>query len=262
MQQLLPSQQQLVGQKFDKPFRYDLLTVSSQDAQYTGEGDYAFIFKQNAINDAKTIQLYSYTIPWSFFNVTKFTNTIIFSEGAGNITATISAGNYSVYDLQTALASALTTAGSQSYTVTFSSVTSMLTISAPTTTFTIVYSGTTMMKLIGLTANITSSGVSNSLTFQDTIDLLPSKYLTIKLPNLINTCSSTDSLDQSAIAVVSFSGYNFGDTIREQESGIELKLFKKDLSLMILSIVDQNLFTPDFDPAEPWSMTFRISHIN
>jgi hypothetical protein len=262
MQQLI-TQQTPVAQKFERPFRFDLLTVSSQDAQYTGEGDYAFVFKQNPINDAKTIQLYSYSIPWSFYNVTKFTNTFIFSEGVGaNITSTIPVGQYSVYDLQTALASSMTTAGTQTYTVTFNNVTSLLTVSAPTTAFTFHFTGTTLCKLIGLTANITSSGVTNSLTFQDMIDLLPSKYLTVKLPNLINTCSSSDSLDQSAIAVIPFSGYNFGDTMREQESGIELKLAKKDLSLVIISIVDQNLFTPDFDPLEPWSMTFRVSHIN
>lgn len=265
MQQLITQSQIPVGQRFDKPFRFDLIKVSSQDAQFSGVGDYVFNFKQNPISDGKTIQLYSYSFPLSWTNITTFTNTIVFSEGAGaNITTTIPVGQYTVYDLQTALASAMTTAvgATQTYTVTFSTVTSMLTISAPTTAFTIHLTGTTLSFRLGLTANITSSGVSNSLTFQSMIDLLPSKYLTIKLPGMINTCDSDNSSDQSTIGVINLSGYNFGDTIKEQESGVELKLAKKDLSSITISIIDQLGYTPDMDTAQVWEMVFRVSHIN
>jgi hypothetical protein len=156
----------------------------------------------------------------------------------------------------------MTNAGTQTYTVTFNNVTSLLTVSAPTTTFTIHFTGTTMAYLIGLTADITSSGVSNSLTFQDMIDILPSKYLNIKLPNMLTTCTSDNYTDQSTIAVLSLSGYSFGDEMREVESGVELKLAKKNISTITIYIIDQTGFTPDFDPSQTWSMSFRVSHIN
>ena len=55
-------------------------------------------------------------------------NTIVFNEGAGNITTTLNAGNYSASEMATEIERALDTDGTQDYTVTYDATTESFTI--------------------------------------------------------------------------------------------------------------------------------------
>ena len=93
----------------------------------------------------------------------KLSNTLLFKEWSGsNITITVPEGYYNDTDLATALETAVTNGGSQTYTVTSSEVIAKVTIVGSSQYFTLVQAGSTKANLIGLTAN--SSSTNKSLT--------------------------------------------------------------------------------------------------
>ena len=111
------------------------------------------------------------------------------------------------------------------------------TITGSSKNFTILYSTTKMRDLIGLTANTTS--VNNSMTL-DTVNLMPSTELQIRLPHMIaNYESSKTNLNQDIIQVVSLSGYQYTQVIRENMSSVECALLNDFISSITVSVVDQ-----------------------
>ena len=94
-------------------------------------------------------------------------------------------------------------------------------------------------------------------TLQDSWNLLPSKELDISLPNLV-TMWNTDGTNNSVAGTASLSGYEWGDTIRENLSGVELALNQKNFNRFVISITDQSGFTPQFTSDALITFVFRI----
>ena len=70
------------------------------------------------------------SVPYTWYSVRSTNNSFVFTEGAGNLTATITPGNYTAAQLVTELKTQLDAAGALTYTVSYSSSTGKLTISA------------------------------------------------------------------------------------------------------------------------------------
>lgn len=87
----------------------------------------------------RSIELLSAEIPNTAYVFTSENNDILFNEGAGTLTATISPGTYSVAEIETELKTKLDAAGTLTYTVSFDEPTKKLTISA-TGAFTLQFS--------------------------------------------------------------------------------------------------------------------------
>jgi len=222
--------------------------------------DYAFtLFK--SVENARAIQLLSYNIEWKWPNLYSSTNTLIMNEGGSNITVTLPTGNYFDTDIITDLGEAMTNASTVGnvYTITENSVTSKFIITASVHSFSLIYAGSTMSSLIGLSGNISSTHISNTyvVTLQNTWNLLPSKELDISLPNLV-TMWNTDGTNNSIAGTVSLSSYAYGDTIRENLSGVELALNQKNFNQFVISITDQDGYCPQFAPDALITFTFRI----
>ena len=196
-----------------------LLYANTMDASFNSQGDYTFSLLR-PIDHVKNIQLMQYNLNWSFPNVRTSTNTLIFSEADTPSTKrTIYVGQYADEDIPVDLAQAMSTAGTQSYSISINYVTETFTITGSAKNFTIYFAGTTLAQLIGLTANITSVG--NSLTLQAPMDLLPTTEIQIRMPNLVkNYETSSTNLNQDLLAVASLAGYQYGDMIRENNASI------------------------------------------
>ena len=236
-----------------------MLYVNSQNAVINSEGDYSFHLTRMPIENVRSIQLMSYNIGWSWFNVRNSTNTLVFKEGtASNITTTIPIGNYADTDIQDAIASAMTNASGLgiTYTVSINEISMCFTIKASSGDFTILYPQTTMSSLIGLSA--TSTSVASSLTL-GVFDLMPSKELQIRLPSLISNYETTENMNQDLIIVVSLSNYQYGDIIRENQASVECACLSRTIGNMTMSITDQTGYTPDFNESIPMSFSFRIT---
>ena len=162
-----------------------LLYANTQDASYNSQGDYTFSLLR-PIDHVKNIQLMQYNLNWSFPNVRTSTNTLIFSEAntpSTMRTITIPVGQYADEDVAVDLAQAMSTAGTQTYSISINYVTEQFTITGSAQNFTIYFAGTTLAPLIGLTATATSTGYS--LTLQAPMDLLPTTEIQIRMPNLV-----------------------------------------------------------------------------
>lgn len=89
--------------------------------------------------------------------VTDITTYIDFDEGAGELTATLNVGSYSIEDLANEVSRALNAAGGQTYTVAFDRTTRKFTISAAGAFSLLIgtgsHSGSTAFTLIGYTGN-------------------------------------------------------------------------------------------------------------
>lgn len=114
-------------------------------------------------------------IPFSFYVVNSSNNTFTLLEPA-SATVTIPVGNYTSLTLPTALGSALTSAspGGRTYTVTYSSTTLKLTITASAGTFTLVVN-TDLQLFLGLDATSASSGTT--LVAPDVAQITGPNYL-------------------------------------------------------------------------------------
>ena len=233
-----------------------------KNATLNADLDYAFTLAKS-IENARAIQLLSYNIEWKWPNLYASTNTLIMNEGGSNITVTLPTGNYFDTDIITDLGEAMTSASTVGnvYTITENTVTSKFIITATGSahTFSLIYAGSTMATLIGLTGNLSATHVSNTylVTLQNSWNLLPSKELDISLPNLV-TMYNTDGTNNSIVGTVSLSSYEYGDTIRENLSGVELALNQKNFNQFVISITDENGYTPQFPPDTLITFTFRI----
>lgn len=113
------------------------------------------------------------SIPFSFYMVNGYNNAIAFREAGDGINrvAYLPQGNYDAASIIPALETALTTAGTQSYTVSYSDTTGRLTISAPGN-FVIRdgQNGSTAWNVLGISnTSDTASGVS-SVTLPGYVD--------------------------------------------------------------------------------------------
>jgi hypothetical protein len=229
-----------------------LLYLNTKDSTINSNGDYSFNLEKS-ITRCRTIQLVSFNIPFDFYNIDATNNKIIFRE-VGDIvdrTASISAGEYGSYSFINGIAAAMTAVGGQTYTVTYSKSTFKITITGSSSDFTI-YSTSTIKDQIGLTTTITST--SKILTFQNEMDLLLYKELQIHLPQLIVNYGVTIN---DMLSVVSFSGYRYGQIMRENQSSIECILNVKELNSITLSVVSESGWSPNFQ--SDLSFVFRIT---
>ena len=115
--------------------------------------------------NVKKITLQDAAIPLKIYNVTSNNNTILFDEGGGNLTATITPGYYSMTTLMNAIQSAMTIAsGALTYTANYSSSTYKVTISA-TGSFILRYSLSSMLQFLKYP---TTGSSSSSTSFEST----------------------------------------------------------------------------------------------
>ena len=110
------------------------LIINSQDrntSSYPSNSNYQ-IDLDVIYKDIISVELISAIVPKTQYLINSSNSTIYFDEGAGEISATVSSGNYTTSALATALGNAMTTSGGQTYTATVDdTTTNKYTISAP-----------------------------------------------------------------------------------------------------------------------------------
>ena len=116
----------------------------------------AFSLDQGYLEDTGSYNYNAYKYDYEAFDdviiITSKNNKIDFSEGGSQLTATITVGSYSPTTLCTEIDTRMTTAGAQSYTVSFNSITRKFTIAQGGATFSLLFAS-------GTNAYISASGV-------------------------------------------------------------------------------------------------------
>ena len=110
------------------------IILNSRDKAFGTASDFEIITNLNNItlNTGFKMNLKHFTMPLLEYPINSKNNTLVFRENGSstNLTATITAGNYSSSDIITSLTSALQSAGSATITITYNSSTKKYTIAS------------------------------------------------------------------------------------------------------------------------------------
>lgn len=164
--------------------------LSSNDALFGQTNPSSFTVGLNTnsfYNQRVEISLASISFYWTEYPINSKNNTLIFRENSGttDLTATISEGSYTTTEMVNALKSALESAGANTYTITYNTITKKITISAGSDTIRIT--GGTILNYLGLT---TSSSFATSITGANNINLAGTSYIDVVTDLGINSYRS------------------------------------------------------------------------
>lgn len=122
------------------------------------------------------LSLQNATIPYSFYSISSSDNTFSWGlDGSGVTTYTIPEGNYNVTQIIDVMRSIMGSA----YTISFSSITSKITITHSTNNF-IIYSGS-FNHIIGFSKSTNTTSVGLTLTSRDCVNLNQIRALNIEV---------------------------------------------------------------------------------
>jgi len=155
--------------------------LNSKEATYTTDNPAEFTATLNNTSfysQNTYISLHQVSFINSEYPINSKNNTLIFEENGNtpDLTATITAGSYTITEFQTVLKDALETAGLNTYSITYNSNTKKLTIDAGANTLRIV--GGSILEYIGFEA---SSSFASSITGSHNINLSGTTYYDVVL---------------------------------------------------------------------------------
>lgn len=107
------------------------LFINSKDRTSGSASSSNFIYKLNRpVEHVHRIGVRRVILPFSYYVFNSNNNVITFDEGGGDLTATITAGNYTKTELETEIKTRMDAAGGDTYTVSINTNTYLLTISS------------------------------------------------------------------------------------------------------------------------------------
>jgi hypothetical protein len=146
------------------------------------------------------IQLINAQIPISFYNINYTCNILNYLVGLTNKTITFPRGNYTTSLFLSTLQSQFSSNG-DNITVSYNQTTGFLTFTG-TTTFTFIYSNTTMFRVLGFSDNTNYTSSSNVLVAPNPFNLSTITQLSISSDTLI-THSFSSSTVSNILATIS-----------------------------------------------------------
>lgn len=202
----------------------DTLLIDSRDRDYSlypNSNSYKLDFNRK-YRDVVAIKLTKGMIPHSGFYVSSQNNTIYFSEGTTNLTASIVTGYYTQAELFTAIETAMDAAGSNTYSLALTSDQKRNVIITATDTFKLQFLSATGEYLENCMGRLLGFALENSATaattqtgthpFCENIDEEP--YVAIHLKEAPNMCSLGRGADQ-AFAIIPLQSTNADGCGRE-----------------------------------------------
>jgi hypothetical protein len=184
------------------------------------------------------VSVQSASIPYSFYNVDGFNDTLVYSVGGGsNIVITIPQGNYNTTSLRNYLLSVMT-----GFTITYSSLNNTFTFTHSTSDF-IFKSSSTCMEILGFEESIQHNSISRVMTSSACINLFTIRNIYIQSSNLmlsnINNATPNNSCILCSIPLTTgqFSIVNYFNTNNVKSRIDSLRNF----SSLQISLTDQDV---------------------
>lgn len=180
-------------------------------------------------------------IPYSYYNVNVYNNIFKIDNGTGVQTITITRGNYNANTLISEIIYQLSLAGISGVSITLSSFTGVLTWTTSAPSMTIISSGSTALKFLGLNTTSNTTSVSQKIVSPYPLNLL----YTLKI-RITSTALNIDCLDSSVsgslnvLASFSVSAANFGVILYENQTNIQSVVTVRDLNGFDIRILDDD----------------------
>lgn len=218
-------------------------------------------FKFNSIlKDTKdliraSISILSAQIPVSFYNINVYTDVLKIQIGMTVYTFTLTNGNYTSTTLVAEILRVLIAQGLTDFTIVYSTTTGKLTISRATS-FTILFSGSTILGVLGYSQ--TSNTVGTSLTALNPLNLLGSLRVRV-----LSTQLSTLNIDSSVkggvslLASIPIEAPPYGVILFDNYTKSSQALSALDITDIDLQLVDDNGNLFNFNNID-WSITMVL----
>ena len=206
----------------------------------------------------KTMELESVEIPNTMYVFNSTNNVITFSEGGGDLTATITPGTYSISNLETEIKTRMDTAGSDTYTVSIDETTKKLTVSS-NGIFSLLFSEpNNPYKELGFTEEDTAIAASHTST--NVVKLSGFDFLYLYIRNYAQMGIDTGENSFSFKIPINKS---FGDIVfYTKNAGLNQTFFNPN-TFQLQSQMIIKLFNPDGEIVElngsEWSFTLRMT---
>lgn len=204
------------------------------------------------------ISVQSATIPYSFYNVDYFNNTLIYSvNGGSDITIEIPQGNYNTSTLRNYLLSVMT-----NFTITYSSLDNTFTFTHSTHNFEF-QDNSTCMEILGFDENLPHSSTSRVLKSTNSINLFTIRNVYIQSNNFMlnninnstpNNCSILASIPLTT-GMLSVINYNNLNNVRSSVSYGDIR----NLGILNISLTDQDGDILDLNGCH-FSLTLQIDY--
>ena len=203
--------------------RKKLLYINSTNSGVTNKDSSLYLRLPKQLKNVEGVSLKSYSMPWTFYNVVTTNNMITIKRVSNGalFSASLSTGHYEIFELISSIQSALNAVWNNTFVFTFDIKTNKINISG-VEQFTLVYTTSTIKKLIGLTSDITSSTVSGSqqAICQSGVNLLRTQSIIIRL-NVVRSLS-TDQFEDTVLGVVPLEESSFGKVISNFNDSISI----------------------------------------
>lgn len=235
-----------------------LSTVSNNVVYNNGTFKSDVEFKFNTIlkdtNDIirASISILSAQIPVSFYNINVYTDVLKIQIGVSVYTITLTNGNYNSTTLVAEMQIQLIAQGLTDFTIVYSSTTGKMTISRATS-FTILFSGSTILGVLGYSQTIDTVGLS--LTGINPLNLLGSLRVRV-----LSTQLSTLNIDSSIkggislLASIPIEAPPYGVILFDNYNKSSQELKSLDITDIDLQLVDDNGNLINFNNID-WSIT-------
>ena len=170
-------------------------------------------------------------IPVSFYNVNETNNVLSITENGVTTHYKFPKANYSA---KTFMAQFRTQVG---FSITLDYTTNKFTVTSSQSDFTI-NSSSTISNVMGFSENVSS--VDWMLTFPRCCNFLPLPRITLRCPELANTCMVGGSSSSDVIITIPTNASNNGQIYYQNQSGAKLLFRHHDLSRFIISFTDDD----------------------
>lgn len=215
------------------------------------------ILKEELDITHSTISILSAQIPVSFYCINTNNNLLMVQYGSTTQLITITPGNYNANSLITELTNRFL---SYSFTITI-----VINVSSGGLAFTSASAlqfkmvGSTCQQVLGFNSNLVSNG-SNVLVMPFPLNLLGSKRLSIKSPNLTcnNTYNSSSNSDTGCIGCIPVDVPSWALITYSNFTRYELILRQTIVSQINITIVDEYGHLIDFNNAS-WTLTLQLN---
>lgn len=198
-------------------------------------------------------------IPFSFYNINIYNNILKIQVGATTYTLTLTRGNYNANTLITEIQNKLISQGITDLTLTISSITGCLTFTKVTGNFTLLFSGSTIFKVLGFDTQTDYISIGGLLTAPYPLNLLGTLRLRIISNEL--QCLNYDSANKSAfnvLASIPIEAGNFGLILYDNNTLTKNILKNPIVDSFDIKIIDDDGNLINFNNQD-WTITIAIT---
>lgn len=199
-----------------KELKNRILVLSSEDKVLSSDTTNQFtLHVRPAVLRARAVSLLWAIIPNSTYNINQYNNTLYFTDGGGAHTITITPASYNTTTLGAAITAAMTSAGSQAYTVAYDASTYHYTISAAGA-FSLQYINTntaTIFPTLGYKFGV-NSGSATSFVSNAAVALWDQPYYLIRVDKFTSHVQTSDPDSNFGAFIVDTVAAENGELIR------------------------------------------------